>query len=80
MLNLDFILLLAEVDLILEKKNYKKNAFMVFSSNYFEIVFTLPIEVKIFHIKFSKYSLGFFALKNLFKTLFLAFINDGDRV
>lgn len=44
------MLLLAEVDIVLEKKSYKKNMIRSFYSNNSKIVFALLIEVITSHI------------------------------
>lgn len=63
MFNLGFILLLAEIDLISEEQSYKRNAFVAFSSNNFEIIFALLTKVKTFHMQIPKIQLGVFYLK-----------------
>lgn len=48
--NLGFILLLAETNLFFEKQSYKKDMFVIFKVNGFEMVFALLAKVVTFHI------------------------------
>lgn len=49
-LDLSLILLLVEVDLILKKQGYKRDAFLAFSSSGFKMVFTLLTEIITFYV------------------------------
>lgn len=48
--NLSFILLLVEVDLILEKQSYQRNAFVICGIDYIKIVLILSTKLIIFYI------------------------------
>lgn len=50
LVGIGFMLLLIEVNLIPEKQNCKKNAFVAFGSSDFKIVFTLSTKIILFYI------------------------------
>lgn len=47
--NLSFVLLLTEIKPILEKQNYKKDAFIAYDTSYIKIIFTMLIKVIILY-------------------------------
>lgn len=44
------MLLVVKIDFILKKQSYKKYLFIIFSNNYFKIIFILLIEIVMFYI------------------------------
>lgn len=76
-LNSDFLLLPAEVDLILKKQSYKRNAFLTLCFSGFEIVFIIDRNNNSLYTSFYGIAQNFLLLKDLSKAFFLTFTNAG---
>lgn len=79
--NLSFVLLPMEVNLVLEKKNCKKDAFIAYNSGRVKIIFTLSIEVIALYIQAFIVQVKILSLENsiLEGELFLAILLALDK-